>query len=202
MRFRSLTRALAGWLQSACAAWGKPTRWPLPAHREPRERKQIMGYEIKMFIGKTTSVLRPEREIDPDEPYSDGSVFAPKKDADGKEILTGREEVWFKIMAEIDLCKLGYQDDALNRLITQSHADAKADATHVHYVFGLDGNKEFKKDRYGHKMHPVPVRTVLRAMEESHPASPNEYRRTKWAKALLASMGNDGEELEVLFWGH
>lgn len=160
-----------------------------------------MGYEIKMMIGKS-SVRGPEYEHDMSKPFSDGSGYENKRDEKGNLLPTGRELIWFQIMAEVDLCKLGYQDDSLNRLIQKSHDDAKADAKHSYYVYGLDGNMEFSEDRYGSKLSPVPVTDVLAAMNESHPTENSEYRRTKWAKSLLAAMVDDSEQLEVMFWGY
>lgn len=67
-----------------------------------------MGYEIKMLVGK--SCLRAkEIERDMSKPYSDGSGYEYKRDEKGEIVYTGREEVWFQVMAEVDLSKLGYQ---------------------------------------------------------------------------------------------
>lgn len=156
-----------------------------------------MGYEIKMMVGKS-SVLGAEHVRDEKNPFDDGSGFPYLKDEKGEYVMTGRTEIWFQIMAEVDLCKLGYADDALNRLISKSHKDANDEKLFVWSVYGLDGNTAFKEDRYGDRMRSVPIREVLAAMEEHS----DEYRRIKWAKTLLRSMADDSEELEVLFWGY
>lgn len=157
--------------------------------------------EIKLFIGK--SCLRgDELERDKEHPFSDGSGFPYKKDADGNYIKTGRTEAWFKIMAEIELCKLGYQKDALNTLISETQKTARENKHRERfYVYGLDGNQEFETDPCGDPLSPVPVKSVLQAMESSR-VETDPYRRTEWAIALLSVMAKDPENLEVMFWGH
>ncbi len=159
-----------------------------------------MGYEIKLIIGKASNVKSDEREKDLTKPYDDGSGYECKKDKDGNDVLTGRTLVWFNVMAELDLCKLGYQDDQLNRLIAQSHNTAKANPKTVHEFYGTtEGNQAATEDRYGSGLWPVPIRDVLTAIAG---VEDQEYRRLKWAKALLESMADDPEELQVMFWGH
>lgn len=159
-----------------------------------------MGYEIKIIIGKATSVKHPEWDLS-DKPYKDGSGFEPKRDAKGNILYTGRTECWFQVMATLDLCKLGYQKDPLNDLIAQSHQTAKEQAkTLFHYYYADDGNTKIVEDRYGAALWPVPVKEVLAAMKLSEDAK--TYRRLIWAIALLESMVEDSEGLEVLFYGH
>ena len=155
-----------------------------------------MGYETKLIIGKATSQPRPELERDLSKPYSDGSGFECKMDDKGRYVETGRLEYYFSVYATIDLCKLGYQDDALNRLAKKSHKGSKSKV-----YFFYEGDKEMREDCYGEKMFPVPVAKVLKAMKASiDPQEP--YRRLEWAIALLESMVNDSEEIQVLFYGH
>lgn len=159
-----------------------------------------MGYEIKLIIGKATSVKHREWVLS-DEPYADGSGFKPKCDAKGNILYTGRTECWFQVMATLDLCKLGYQKDALNDLIAQAHKTAKEQAkTLFHYYYADDGNTKITEDMYGDGFWPVPVKEVLAAMKQS--ADAKTYRRLIWAIALLESMAEDREGLEVLFYGH
>jgi len=158
-----------------------------------------MGYEIKCFIGKSGQAS-PEWALS-DKRYKDDSGFEPLKDAKGNTLYTGRTEHWFQIMAMVDLCKLGYQDDALNRLIHQSHKTAKdAIKTNVYYFYGEDGNTQVKEDRYGDGMWPVPVKDVLEAMKSVEDAQ--TYRRLVWAIALLEAMAKDPANLQVLFYGY
>lgn len=156
-----------------------------------------MGYEIKMIVGKS-SPARNEFKLS-SERYDDDSGFKPERDESGNILYTGRKGHWFSVFAEIDLCKLGYQDDALNRLISKSHETAKENnPTEFYFFYGSDGNTEIKDDRYGSFFWPVPVREVLHAIREVG----SDYRRLKWAEALLASMADDMEEIEVIFYGH
>lgn len=158
-----------------------------------------MGYEIKMFVGKVS--LRGKEWKLTDKRYDDDSGFEPERDDKGKIVYTDRTEHWFQVMAFVDLCKLGYQDDALNRLISDSFDTAKKHAkTDVHYFYGEDGNKKIVDDLYGAALWPVPVKDVLEAMKKSHGRS--KYRRTDWAIALLVAMAKDTEQLEVIFYGH
>lgn len=157
-----------------------------------------MGYEIKMIVGKTALSGSPEYAQDKSKPFDDGSGFEWQRDERGNPVPTGRTMHWFQEMAMVDLCKLGYQDDALNRLIADSHKKAKTDPLNVHYFFGSDGNTQITEDRYGSGMTPVPIADVLAAMEKYA----DYYRRTRWALALLRSMEEDAEGLEVLFFGY
>lgn len=159
-----------------------------------------MGYEIKLIIGKS-SLASEEIERDKELKYADGNGHPYKRDDKGQFVKTGRTEHYFMAMASLDLCKLGYQDDALNRLIAQSFDKGKEmNSKEFHYFYEADGNTQLTEDKYGAVFWPVPVESVLSAMIESHGDS--EYRRAKWAIALLASMANDQEALEVIFFGH
>jgi len=143
-----------------------------------------MGYETKIIIGRV-GMSNKELEHDPAKPYADG-----------------RMEHYFSVYAMLDLCKLGYQDDALNRLQTKSHAQARAKIkTDVHYFYGEDGNLAIKEDRYSDGLWPMPIKEVLAAMKKSLIKN-DPYRRLVWAIALLEAMQDDGEDLRVLFYGH
>lgn len=160
-----------------------------------------MGYEIKLIIGKSTAG-RPEIARDMNKPYSDGSGFEYKKDKKGNDVLTGKIEHYFSVYAELDLCKIGYADNALNRLNTKSH-DPKRRSKHVYYFYGTtEGNKDARKDNYDAPLFPVSLKQVLKSIKEVQQAESEPYRRFTWAIALLESMAQDGEDLEVLFWGH
>lgn len=161
-----------------------------------------MGYEIQLLIGK--SCLRhDELKLDKKHPFKDGSGYPYLKAKNGDYVKTGRIESWFQIMAEVDLCKLGYQDDALNRLINETHRLGNENkGRECWYVYGItDGNKTEREDRYGDALRPAPIKEVLKAMRESMDKT-HPYRRLVWAEALLSKMAKDPEGLEVIFWGH
>ena len=159
-----------------------------------------MGYEIRIIVGKRCLSPSPEIAVDETKPYKDGSGFEPLRDEKGDYVYTGRNEQWFDAMAGVELCKLGHQDDALNRLIQASFQKAKDKKDHVIYFYGIDGNIKQTEDRYGAKMWPVPVTEVLEAMKQTE--STATYRRLQWAVALLEEMAKDPDQLEVLFYGH
>jgi hypothetical protein len=159
-----------------------------------------MGYEIELLIGRSC-LPSDELEQDKTKPFEDGSGFPYKKDRNGNYIKTGRVEKWFCVYAALDLCKLGYDEHALNLLLKRTHLAANAVKNHlVHYFYGHDGNTRFTQDRYGEPLYPVPIKEVLSAVKEL--SQDDEYRRLKWADALLSSMANDHEQLEVIFFGH
>lgn len=160
-----------------------------------------MGYEIKLLIGK--SLLRgDEHAEDKEHPFDDGSGFPYLKDENGDYVKTGRKESWFQIMAELDLCKLGYQDDPLNKLISDTIKKAKDNAdSELLYFYGTDGNTRYTEDRYGDPCGAVAIQEVVKAIHLLPPET-MEYRRLKWAKALLEAMADDSEQLEVVFYGH
>lgn len=56
-------------------------------------------------------------------------------------------------------------------------------------------------DPYGSKPRPVPIQDVIAALEKDMEHS--DYRRLKWAHAMLKSMHEDAyEQLSVLLYGH
>lgn len=154
-----------------------------------------MGYEIKMIIGRSSDNLSDEWKLS-NSPYEDGSGYEPERDDTGEIVLTGRKKRWFNVYATIDLCKLGHDENPLNTLIRESHG--VADETIVNYFYTDDGNTQIKDDKYGESMNPVPLLEVIRAIEKT----PSDYRRLKWAKDLLESMKDSGEDLSVMFFGH
>lgn len=126
-----------------------------------------MGYEIKMMVGKRTSI-----------------VF--------------KNKVYFMVYADVDLCKLGY-DTPLSEFISQKFMEAKNRKETV-YIYGLDGNKEVTKDKYGEKLAIADIQKVYKVMSKEKEAK--IYRRLKWALHLLKAMKDDSEGLEVLFFGY
>lgn len=160
-----------------------------------------MGYEITMLVGKP-SLSGDEFERDPENPHEDGSGFAYKMDGHGNPIKTGRVQVWFQVMAAVDLCKLGYQGDQLNAIIAKSFDTAKRNDRTVHYFYPpTEGNMRKTEDCYGCSLWPIPVKEVLAAINTLSDEAMG-YRRLRWAKALLESMADDTEQLEVMFYGH
>lgn len=158
-----------------------------------------MGYETKLIVGKACHAMKEWKLTNV--PYSDGSGFEPERDGDGEIVGTGRIEQYFMVMAEIDLCKTDY-DGPLHALHKESIKRAKElAANHVVYFYGTDGNTQIKEDLYGDPFSPVRIETVLKVLKTELEIDP-DYRRFKWAAALLESMANDSEELEVIFYGH
>ena len=158
-----------------------------------------MGYEIKLYIGKTHSD-REEIARDMSKPYEDGSGFEYQKDTKGEYIKTGRIEKYFSIYAMVDLCKCGY-DSKTYALSGKSHKLGNENKDkYFYYFYGSDGNSQVVEDRYGDYMHAIPIQDVIDALIVD--SQEDEYRRYKWAIALLNSMNTDQENLEVLFFGY
>lgn len=159
-----------------------------------------MGYEIKLIIGKS-GMEGPEFARDKTKPFSDGSRFDYKTDGRGQPVKTGRTGVFFSEYARLDLCKLGYQEDALNALISATQEQGKK-AQSLRFYYFYHGDNQISEDCYDAALWPVPIKTVLAALKASHPKRKNSYRRTNWAIDLLSSMVDDVEGLEVIFFGH
>jgi len=152
-----------------------------------------MGYETRLYVGKSTSLTHDVYKRS-DKPEIDGEdVYYPyEKDNEGNLITTGKKSTWFEVMAMIDLCKTGHGSEI-------SKIDFK-NTDESHYWYFYSGNKEIIDDNYGDKSKPIPISVVLEALKKDYQES--EYRRFKWAIALLESMAEDKEELSVLFYGH
>lgn len=158
-----------------------------------------MGYEIKLYIGKA---YRDCEEIarDMSKPYEDGSGFEYQKDKDGNYVKTGRIEKYFSVYAMVDLCKCGY-DSKIYDLSGKSHKLANENKDkYFYYFYGSDGNSQVVEDRYGDYMYAMPIKDTIKALTADR--QKDEYRRYKWAIALLNSMKDDQENLEVLFFGY
>ena len=98
------------------------------------------------------------------------------------------------VVAEIDLCKIG--DGNLYALML-ANTPKKPQA----YVFGLDGNRKFKKDRYDKPMPIMEVDDVIEAISKDNKREP--YRRFEIALAMLRVFKDKfGEEARVLAFGH
>lgn len=158
-----------------------------------------MGYEIKLIVGKRGYSMK-EVERDLTKPYEDGSGFEYKKDEKGNYIYTGRNEIYFQIMGIVELCKIG--DGPLSKVVSKSHKLGN-EFSKVDFVlfYGFDGDEQFSEDKYGDYSWPVPVKEVCAALSQEL-SEGEDYRRFVWALALLNSMKNDSEQLEVIFWGH
>lgn len=158
-----------------------------------------MGYELQLVIGKTRHGQEEWKLTNV--PYSDGSGFEPERDEDGNIVKTGRTEFYFSSMATLDLSNPGHTSEIM-KLMDETHRRARiAKQAECYGFYGIgDGNTRLFEDRYGDPLYPVPIKTVLAALRKD--AKNHEYRRFKWAVALLASMAKDTEELEVLLYGH
>jgi hypothetical protein len=104
-----------------------------------------------------------------------------------------RKETYFQIFATLDLCKCGYP--------SKLHELPRVNTDENHCWFWYGGDEEQRENLYGEQLKPVPVRDVLEALKADMVQEPN-YRRFKWARALLESMVDDQENLEVLLYGH
>ncbi len=150
-----------------------------------------MGYETTLLIGRecTTSDEIKRGPLVTEE----GEAYRPYlKDEDGAFIKTGAKETYFMIYAEIDLCKCGYTSEI-------SKID-KENTDKGHHWIWASGGDERSEDLYGEKPKPVSFKAVIDALEKDY--QDGEYRRFKWALALLNSMQDESEELSILMFGH
>lgn len=152
-----------------------------------------MGYETRLYIGKSSST---SDEYERGVPILDrASVYRPYlKDESDNLIKTGRVETYFMVYAMIDLCKCGH-DSHISKVDWKNK-----DSFRVWYFYGEDGNNEIKEDSYGDSSKPVPAQTVIEALEKD--VKVEDYRRFEWALALLKSMTDDKENIEVMFYGY
>ena len=98
------------------------------------------------------------------------------------------------VVAEIDLCKIG--DGKMSDLHTAS-TPLKPRA----YVYGLDGDTQFKLDRYDKPLSVMEVDDVIKAIE--HDNKTEKYRRFTMALAMLKVFRKEfGKEAKVLGYGH
>jgi hypothetical protein len=153
-----------------------------------------MGYETKLFIGReghTSDEMQSGDLV-----VEDGQAYRPLlTDDEGELIKTGRKSTYFMVYAEIDLCKCGYSS-AVSKL-----DQINKDESHFWEWYGSgDGNNAITEDRYGDKLKPIPISDVVAALESDE--KNDNYRRFKWALALLKSMQDEPEDLKVLIYGH
>lgn len=152
-----------------------------------------MGYEIKLIIGcKGTSSKKIERsevgEVDGDYIH-----YPCVKDEEGNFKYSDIEETYFMVYAEIDLCKLG-RDSHLGEILT-ANKDSKKEI----YYYGSDGNTKITEDCYGDKPNEVSITDCVNALRLD--VANSDYRRFKWALALLESMQGE-KEVSVIWYGH
>ena len=148
-----------------------------------------MGYETKLFIGKSSFT---EDEIAKgDMVISDGEAYKPYlKNDKGEFVKTGKVRTYFMVYAMIDLCKCG--DGNLLNLDWKNK-----DESRIWYWY--DGDTERTEDCYGDNPKPVSLAAVIDALEKDNS---ERYRRFDWALALLKSMVDDKDEIQVLLYGH
>ncbi len=161
--------------------------------KQVNNKGKIMGYEIKLIIGcKGSAGKKIERgnigEIDC------GLLHYPLlRNEDGSFKYTDIVETYFMIYAEIDLCKLG-RDSHIGKILTENKSDKEE-----FYYFGSDGNTKITEDIYGSKPNEISVAKCIEALRLD--VKDSDYRRFKWALALLESM-KDENEISVIWYGH
>jgi hypothetical protein len=157
-----------------------------------------MGYEIKLFVGRSShggseEVLRSKVAVLED----DVAYFPYERTEDGGYRYTGRTEIYFQVYGMVALCSPG-RDSHLLKLNWKNKESAR-----VCWKF-YNGNTEIKEDCYGDIAKPVPVADVIEALEKDFEASKGEYagegyRRFRWALGFLKAVDKDSE---VMLYGN
>lgn len=151
-----------------------------------------MGYETRLLIGVDSSLTEDDC-VYGDLIIEDGEAYRPiKKDEEGTLLKTGRKATWFKIYASIDLCKCGYKSKIND--IDNANNDEN------HYWYWYEGSERTSEDAYGRELKPISANTVIAALKKD--VESYNYRRFKWALALLESMTDDSENISVLLCGY
>ncbi len=106
-------------------------------------------------------------------------------------------EISFLVDAEIDLSVIG--GGALGKLVMKSQTAAEENKKESYYFYGSDGNSRITRDNYDAPFSPVEIDEVIAAIESDG----DEYRRFKWALALLNSIKETTRnEFKVIFFAH
>jgi len=151
-----------------------------------------VGYETKLLIGRSSDMTDNEHQLGQPEIDCD-TIYKPYlKDDKGNYLLTGRKRTWFQIYATLDLCKCGGESS-----VSKIEIENKDE---LHFWYWYSGSDDTSEDCYGTKLKPVPIKEVVDALRED--VKESEYRRFKWALALLEAMQDDSEGLSVLLYGH
>ena len=109
----------------------------------------------------------------------------------------GDEGTYFQIYAHVDMCKMG--NSSLFDLPWVNNTPEK-NKWYFYPVCG-DGETMVTEDCYGELLRPVPITDAIHALEKD--IDNNDYRRFKWALALLKTMQEDSPEgLSVLMYGY
>lgn len=104
---------------------------------------------------------------------------------------------YFMTYATIDMYKMG-QHTALYEL-DWNNKDPDEPVWGFYAPAG-DGDTPVTSDRYGDVPKPIPIELVIKALEKDMENS--DYRRLKWAHALLVSIQATIHGATVLLWGH
>jgi hypothetical protein len=162
-----------------------------------------VSYELKMkvgWLGHSDPEHKREERLKVEE---DGKSawFPLVKDAHGDFIPTGRTEQHFIEVASVDLCKI--YDTATYEVAVKSLIDGKKTANVKNVIKWFSGKEELSEDCYGAMPTAVPLKKVIAALRKDVQA--DDYRRFKWALALLESIEATQEgnrEMVVLFYGY
>ena len=104
---------------------------------------------------------------------------------------------YFMTYATIDMCKLG-QYTALYDLDWCN--ETPDEPIWGFYAPAGDGNTSVTRDCYGDVPKPIPIELVIEALEKDMEDS--DYRRLKWAHALLVFIQATTDGASVLLYGH
>lgn len=97
---------------------------------------------------------------------------------------------WFQVYAEINVSKM----DGL---------DIPPNLQKV-YIYGLNGNTQIKKDKYGEQLVAIPAKIVLNQLIAKD-AKYGDHMRLKWGISLIEHMielSGERENIEIVHFGY
>ena len=112
----------------------------------------------------------------------------------GTTTLNEGRDNYFMKYAEVDLCKIGFTSK-INEL-----GMFNTDETTSWYFYSTSGEHRITEDCYGSRFNPLPIHEYITKLKED--VENSDYRRFKWALALLEAMDTDSEPKYVIAYGH
>jgi len=157
-----------------------------------------MGYELKLFVGKSSTIS--ETELVKTNPTANANGYVEydyPRDSNGRLQVTGRWGTYFFIYGMVDLCKPRYESSIFKLQDAYKNTEI---ASKYWFHYGTDGDRETKEDKYGTAYKPAPISEVIAALIAD--VEVDEYRRFRWALGFLEQVYASDPDSEVMFYGY